>query len=390
MRESSMAVFQYSARELFDWLINREDMVVVDVRNTTEFEKFKIEAPYPFTMLNIPYFDFMEIEEECIARLSAGKKIRIVCAKENSAKYVAELVHKHGFDDVGYLQEGINSWGNLLVPKMIADRDGYVLYQFIRPGKGSCSYGLVADSKMMLFDPSRNVDFYLDFAKQNNCVIARTFETHLQADYIAGSRFIADKTGAEFLANENDFRGAKIQYTKLEDGGQYGLSGQGPKVQALFTPGHTPGSTSFLVADRYLITGDTVFIKSVGRPDLGGKAAEWAHMLFATMNMIKQMDRNLVVLPGHYIDWDEADNNLAFACTLGEAIERNLAIYDLATAQDFFGFIKDHMRPQPEEYARIRLVNANLEQVDEDEQNTLDIGKNECAASAYAKAITLE
>jgi glyoxylase-like metal-dependent hydrolase (beta-lactamase superfamily II)/rhodanese-related sulfurtransferase len=383
-----MTVFQYEARDLYDWLTAKEDIVVVDVRNRTEFDKFKIEAPYPFRMFNIPYFDFMEFEEQSIAKLPEKSSIRIVCAKEASAKYVADIVHKNGFADVGYLRGGITTWGNLLVPRLAGAGQGYELYQFIRPGKASCSYGLVASDEMMLFDPSRNTEFYLDFAGKKNCRVARTFETHLQADYIAGSRFLSKRTGAEFLANEGDFKDARINYTKLENGGKYGFSKTGPQVRALFTPGHTPGSTTFFIDDKYMITGDTVFIKSVGRPDLGGKASEWAKMLFATMNNIKNLDRNLIVLPGHYIDWDEADSNLVFKCTLDQAIQRNQAIYDLETVEDFIAFIKNNMRPQPEEYARIRLVNANLEQVSEEEQDILDIGKNECAASAYAKAVS--
>ncbi len=379
-----MAVFLYDAHDLYNWLTAKENIVIVDVRNSKEFEKFRVEAPYPFRMFNIPYYDFMEFEEESIGKLPEGSRIRIVCAKEASANYVADIVHKNGFDDVGYLRGGINTWGNLLVPKLVAS-ENYELYQFIRPGKASCSYGLLHDNEMMLFDPSRNIDFYLAFAEEKKCRIVKTFETHLQADYIAGSRIISEKTGAEFLANEADFLASKINYTKLENGGIYDFSSAGPSVKALFTPGHTPGSTTFVIDNRYMVTGDTVFIRSIGRPDLGGKAVEWAEMLFATMNEIKKIDRSNIVLPGHYINWDEADRNLIFACTLGEAIEGNQAIYDLDTPEEFVKFIQTHMRPQPEEYAKIRLINANLEQVDEEEQNTLDIGKNECAASAYAK-----
>jgi glyoxylase-like metal-dependent hydrolase (beta-lactamase superfamily II) len=380
-----MPPFIYSARELYDWLIAREEIVVVDVRNHDDFAGFKVEAPYPFTLLNIPYFDFMEFEQESLARLPKGARIRIVCAKEASARYVAEIVHRGGFADVGFLQGGINSWGNLLVPRQLPTPDHYQLYQFIRPGKASCSYGLLAGGSMLLFDPSRNVEFYLEFAREHDAVIAKTFETHLQADYIAGSRMIAEQTGAEFLANATDFAGANFRFQALKDGGQYGFPAPGPSVRALFTPGHTPGSTTYVIDEKFLVSGDTVFIKSVGRPDLGGKAEEWARLLFATMGAIKKLDPGLVVLPGHFIDWDEADSRLIIACTLGEAIDRNRAIYDIETAEEFVTFIKANIRKQPEEYARIRRINANLEQADEAEQNILDIGKNECAASAYAK-----
>ena len=380
-----MSLFIYTADELYKWLTDRDDIIVVDVRNNKEFAKFKVEGPYPFNLLNIPYFEFMEFEEECISKLPPGSKIRIVCAKEASAKYVAEIIHKNGFDDVGYLRGGINTWGNLLVPKLVTTADRYQLYQFIRPGKASCSYGLIAGNEIMFFDPSRNIDFYLNFAKEKNVRITRTFETHLQADYIAGSRMIAEQTGAEFLANAIDFAGSKIQYTTLENNKAYGFTSGGQEVRVLFTPGHTPGSTTYVIDDKYLITGDTVFIKSIGRPDLGGKAEEWAALLFATMNEIKKMNRELIVLPGHYMDWDETDGELIFECSLGKAIDRNKSIYDLETVEEFITFIKTNMRKQPEEYKKIRLINANLEQVDEDEQNTLDIGKNECAASTYAQ-----
>ena len=380
-----MSLFIYKADELYKWLTNKEGIFVIDVRNKKDFAKFKVEGPYPFHLLNIPYFEFMEFEEECIAQLPPGSKIRIVCAKEASAKYVAEIIHKNGFDDVGYLRGGINTWGNLLVPKLVTTTDGYQLYQFIRPGKASCSYGLIAKNEIMFFDPSRNVDFYIDFAKEKNVRINKTFETHLQADYIAGSRMIAEQTGAEFLANANDFTGSKIEYTKLENNKTYCFTSDGPEVRVLFTPGHTPGSTTYLIDDKYLISGDTVFIKSIGRPDLGGKAEEWAALLFATMNKIKEMDRELIVLPGHYMDWSETNSQLIFECSLGEAIDRNKSIYDLETVEEFINFIKTNMRPQPEEYKKIRLINANLDQVDEDEQNILDIGKNECAASTYAQ-----
>lgn len=383
-----MTLFKYEARELFAWLIEKKDIVVVDVRNTKEFAKFKVEGPYPFTMFNIPYFDFMEFEEESVAKLPANSKIRIVCAKEASAKYVAEIIHKNGFDDVGYLLGGINTWGNLLVPRLLSSSETYELYQFIRPGKASCSYGLIAGGEVMFFDPSRNVDFYLQFAKEKNVRVVKTFETHLQADYIAGSRIISEQTGAEFLANENDFTGSKITYTPVEHNKTYGFTSGGPTIRAIFTPGHTPGSTTYMIHDKYLVTGDTVFIQSIGRPDLGGKAEEWSKLLFNTMKGIKEMDRNLVVLPGHFMEWDEADSKLIFECTLGTAIEKNKEIYDIDTVEGFISFVKANMRPQPEEYKKIRLINANLEQVDEEEQNTLDIGKNECAATAYASMQT--
>jgi glyoxylase-like metal-dependent hydrolase (beta-lactamase superfamily II) len=381
-----MAVFTYQASDLFDWLTGKEDIIVLDVRNDKDFKRFQVESPYPFEMMNISYYDFMEIEAECVARLPKGRKIRIVCAKEGSAKYVADILDKHGFEDVGYLTGGIKTWGNLLVPRLVNPGMNYELYQFIRPGKASCSYGLIHDKEIMLFDPSRAVDFYVDFAAKKGCTIIKTFETHLQADYIAGSREIAARTGAEFLANDADFKGSKNNYISLKNSETYAFKTGGPKVKVLFTPGHTPGSTSFIVDDKFMISGDMVFITSIGRPDLGGKAVEWAEMLFNSMKMVKKLDDDLRVLPGHYMSWQEANSDLIFVLPLGKIKHRNKKIYTIDNLNDFIAFIKENMRPQPEEYAQIRRANANLEHYDEDKQEELDLGKNECAATAYAAA----
>jgi glyoxylase-like metal-dependent hydrolase (beta-lactamase superfamily II) len=326
----------------------------------------------------------MENEEGSVARVPKGSRVRIVCAKEGSAKYVAEIFDKFGYD-VGYLAGGIKTWGNLLVPKLLTKGTDYELYQFIRPGKASCSYGLICGKEIMLFDPSRNLEFYLGFAAEKGCMITKTFETHLQADYIAGSRDIAKRTGATFYGNDGDFKTSKNPYTALKDGEIHRFSLGGPSVRVLFTPGHTPGSTSYVVDERFIISGDMMFIHSVGRPDLGGKAEEWAKLLFDSIQMIKTLDPGLMVLPAHYMDWEEANEDLLFTGTLAEVLQRNQDIYGIATLGAFIDFIKANMRPQPEEYAVIRLVNANLREEDDEKQEELDLGKNECAASTYAK-----
>ena len=377
----------FSADELYQWTVSQDNFLLLDVRNQKDFGRFKVEGPHPIEMLNVSYFDFMEVEDECIEKMpDKNTRIRIVCAKEGSAKFVAEILEKHGFSDVGYLSGGIKSWGNLLVPKLLSPDVEYELYQFIRPGKGSCSYGLIYNNEMILFDPTRSTDFYLEFATQKGCTITKTVETHLQADYIAGSRVIAEKSGAKFYANAQDFGSAKIDYIKLEDGEDIGFSPDGPSVQVLFSPGHTPGSTMFVIDRGYVISGDIMFIKSIGRPDLGGKVDEWSGVLFKTIGNIKAMDEAVTVLPGHYIDWDEANEELNFARPLGEVKKINESIYAIDNEVDFLNFIKSNMRDQPPEYATIRLVNANLEVVDDEKAETLDLGKNECAASAYAAA----
>ena len=90
----------YTAAELFGWLTAKEPFLLLDVRNDVEFGRFKVEGPFPIDMVNVPYMEFIEFEEESVAKVPKADKVRIVCAKEGSAKYVGEILVKNGFTDV--------------------------------------------------------------------------------------------------------------------------------------------------------------------------------------------------------------------------------------------------------------------------------------------------
>ena len=375
----------YSANDLFEFLSNREEMLILDVRNEEDFERFNVEGPYQFEMANVPYFDFMEEEDTSVEKVSRKQPIKVVCAKEGSAQYVGEILVNHGFSDVAYLTGGIKTWGNMLVPKRINQvSDGYALYQFIRPGKASCNYFLIYQGEMVIFDPSRNYDFYKSFAKKRHAKIVRAFETHLQADYISGSKQIANETGAEIMAHVGDFGEASFLYSKVHDGESFTMGGNGPMVKVMHSPGHTPGSTSYIIDDKYFISGDTIFIHSIGRPDLGGKAKEWSAMLYDTLtNKVQSLDKNLDVLPGHFMNWAEANDQLVFSKKLENIVGYNASIYALDSLEEFTEFIMDNMRKSPAVYDEIRKVNSGWMDVDMDEADVMDLGKNECAAALH-------
>jgi hypothetical protein len=82
------------------------------------------------------------------------------------------------------------------------------------------------------------------------------------------------------------------------------------------------------------------------------------------------------------MDWAEADERFVFQRRLEDVVRANEAIYGIEDEGRFLAFIEENMRPQPEEYAKIRQINAGLLTVDADQQDIMDLGKNECAASA--------
>jgi glyoxylase-like metal-dependent hydrolase (beta-lactamase superfamily II)/rhodanese-related sulfurtransferase len=384
-----MEVQSYTAEELFDWVTQPgHDFTLLDVRNNEEFGRFKVEGPHLSKILNLPYIEFIEKEEETVDQFQVSKaeSIRIVCAKEGSAKYVGDILLRNGWQDVKILEKGIKSWGNLLTPKLVASQNGYAFYQFIRPGKASCSYGLIYGDEMVVFDPSRNAQYYQDFAKKHDARIIKTFETHLQADYISGSQRLHSDTGAQIVGHQDDFKDAVFEYRGVNDQDIFRFTNEGPEIKAIHTPGHTPGSTSYLIDNKYLVTGDTVFILSIGRPDLGGKAEEWSKLLYKTLRTkIADMDDDLLILPGHYLDWSEANPDNVFVDSMGSIKAKNANIYGIAEEDEFVRFIEDNMRKQPDVYGEIRKVNAGILEVDDEEQEVMDLGKNECAASMYGQ-----
>ncbi len=376
--------FLYTANDLYDRLITSPDFILLDVRNEKDFSNFAVEGPECIPYINIPYFDFIEDVPGSVAKVPAGKKIRVVCAKEGSAKFVGEQLLENGFKDVGYLQDGIKGWGNMLTPvKVSCESDDFELYQMIRPGKASLSYILICDGEAAVFDPSRNIAVYQEFAASRKAKLVKSFETHRQADYISGSVSLNRNFDVEIIGRDEDFRGADFSYTSAADHDVFSIGGVGVKV--LHTPGHTLGSICLLVNNTYLVSGDSVFIESAGRPDLGGKCTEWSRYLYLTLMVtIKDLPDDLLVLPGHYSSWSEANADLAFVETLGNVKKSNIA-FQYVHEGKFAEFIAENMRPQPDVYAQIRKMNAGWLEACDDEQDSMDLGKNECGASNYGK-----
>ncbi|MBU1404030.1 MAG: MBL fold metallo-hydrolase [Proteobacteria bacterium] len=378
--------FLYTANELFDWISGKPDFILLDVRNEKDFSNWSVEGPTFFPYLNIPYFNFMEDVQGSIDRIPKGEKVRIVCAKEGSAKYVADLLCQNGCGDVGYLKQGIVSWGNVLAPKKVTpEGHPYTVYQFVRPGKASCSYLLIHKNEAMVFDPSRNIEAYKSIAAQHGSTIIASFETHRQADYISGTPQFSEEPGCTAMVNSLDFEGAVFPCKPVTHEEIYTLGGDGPKVKALHTPGHTMGSTCYLIDDTYLVSGDTIFINTAGRPDLGGRWQEWARELYITLMLrLRGLDDGVLVLPGHYTSWGEANCSRIFSAPLGQLRESVIA-FRLPNEKKFADFIQDNMRPQPGVYAEIRRVNGGWLKVSQEEADTMDLGKNECGASNYGK-----
>ncbi len=167
------------------------------------------------------------------------------------------------------------------------------------------SYMLASEGEAVVVDPQRDVDIYLQAAQEQGVRIRHIFETHLHADFVSGHRELAERTGATIYIGPHG--GARFSRVEVQD--DFQLRVGKIRIQVLSTPGHTPESICLVVTDEEksakpwaVLTGDTLFIGDVGRPDLSQShsPAELAGMLYDSLhNKLLKLPDDVLVYPAH-------------------------------------------------------------------------------------------
>ncbi|MCD7035941.1 MBL fold metallo-hydrolase [Metabacillus sp. GX 13764] len=373
-----MAVHEMTAKEAARKVMNKEPLFLLDVRNESDYQDWKIEG-HSIQHLNVPYFDLLDGVEELMEQIPKEKEILVVCAKEGSSVMVAEMLSDEGLD-VSYLKGGMKAWSEHLEPVKIGDlKDGGELYQFVRLGKGCLSYMVISKGEAAIVDSTRMTRQYLDFAKEKGAAIKHVFDTHLHADHISGGRAIAEQTGASYWLPPKDAEEVTFSYNKLEDGNEVMIGETAISIQALYSPGHTIGSTSFIIDHQYLLTGDILFIDSIGRPDLAGKAGDWVTDLRESLyTRYKALAADLVVLPAHFMIIDELNEDGSVSEKLGTLFAKNHGL-NIEDEKEFRKLVSENLPPQPNAYQEIRETNMGKVTPEEEQQREMEIGPNRCA-----------
>ncbi|MEW5592890.1 MBL fold metallo-hydrolase [Peribacillus frigoritolerans] len=373
-----MAFKQMTAAEVSKKVINKTDLFILDVRNESDFNDWKIEGQN-FEFLNIPYFDLLDGVEEILDQIPANKEILVVCAKEGSSVMVAEMLSEAGLD-VFYLKGGMKAWSEHLEPVRIGElTNGAEIYQFVRLGKGCLSYMVVSNGEAAVIDSTRMIDAYLDFADDIGVKITHVLDSHLHADHISGGRRIAEVTNAAYWLPPKDAAEVTFEYQPLESGNVITIGHTAIDIQALYSPGHTIGSTSFVVDQKYLLSGDILFIDSIGRPDLAGLAEDWVGDLRETLyKRYKELSEELIVLPSHFMIIDELNEDGSVAKKLGALFAENHGL-NIADETEFRELVTGNLPTQPNAYQEIRETNMGKIEPDDEKQREMEIGPNRCA-----------
>jgi glyoxylase-like metal-dependent hydrolase (beta-lactamase superfamily II)/rhodanese-related sulfurtransferase len=348
-----------SVAELLQKIDAGERLLLLDVRNAEEFERWRVEGRRPVDTIHRPYFDFIE-DEVLLDEVPRDRgPVYAICAKGDSSDLIAGMLRDRG-GDAQNVAGGMVAYGEYLQPVRVSDD----IWQLNRRGKGCLSYVICRGDAAVVVDPSRNIDLYDQFVRKLGVQIVAVFDTHVHADHISGGPQLAGRHGARYSHNSqvDDFLNIRI----------------------FSTPGHTPGSTSLLVSDRYLLTGDTLFVDSVGRPDLGGHVVEWGRMLFDTLqHKIAGMPDDVVVLPAHYASVSEIDSEGIVRGRLGH-LRRTVPELQIRDESEFIDAIRKALKTPPAVYEQIILVNLRQQTVDEEKASEWELGKNQCAAKAVA------
>lgn len=238
--------------------------------------------------------------------------------------------------------------------------------------QGSYVIGCQQTGEALVIDAKRDIDTYLEVARENGLKITCIAETHIHADFLCGSRELAAVTGAKmYLSDEGgDSEQYEFAHHGVCDGDLIQVGNLSLKV--LHTPGHTPESISFLLTDHpaseepvMVFTGDFVFVGDVGRPDLleeavgmKGTKKESAKQMFASLQLFSGLPDFVQLWPGH---------GAGSACgkaigavpssTVGYEKKQNWA---LQFADDEKGFIDKLLEGQPEPpryFAMMKVLN---------------------------------
>ena len=183
----------------------------------------------------------------------------------------------------------------------------YFFKQFYLGCLAHASYLIGSDGEAAVVDPQRDVDQYIEEAKRQGLKIKYVVETHLHADFVSGHHELAERTGAQIVFGGQ--AGVTFEHLPVREGSELRVGKL--KIRVLETPGHTPESISLLLSDpedasqpMKLLTGDTLFIGDVGRPDLaGGKgfsAEQMAGMLYESLHeKLMKLPNETEVYPAH-------------------------------------------------------------------------------------------
>jgi glyoxylase-like metal-dependent hydrolase (beta-lactamase superfamily II)/rhodanese-related sulfurtransferase len=367
-----------------------EDVTLLDARMQSDYEEWRVDGD-TVESINVPYFHFLEdeIDADVLEQIPDDRQVTVLCAKGGASEFVAGTLAERGYD-VNHLEDGMNGWAGIYEAVEVDGYDGAgTLVQYQRPSSGCLGYLLYDDDEAAIVDPLRAfTDRYLADAAELGVDLKYALDTHVHADHISGVRDL-DADGVEGVIPEAAVdRGVTYadEVTTAADGDEFQVGDA--TIEAVYTPGHTTGMTSYLLDDSLLATGDGLFVESVARPDLeegDDGAPEAARMLYESLQeRVLSLPEDTLVGGAHFSDAAEPAADGTYTAPIGDLVADMAAL--TMDEQEFVDLILSDMPPRPANYEDIIATNLGQNAVDDEEAFTLELGPNNCAASQESLA----
>jgi glyoxylase-like metal-dependent hydrolase (beta-lactamase superfamily II)/rhodanese-related sulfurtransferase len=360
------------ANTLRDWLEAHQSVVVLDVRSDEDRAQWAIAGS-----LHINAYEALKAGQPgalADAILPHDRPVVTVCNTGRISQTAAAILADRGFDArslVGGMQAWSLAWNTAYIP--LVDSTFRVI-QVRRTGKGCLSYVVASESEAAVIDPSLPADVYVTLAHRGEWTIRHVLETHIHADHLSRARELANQTGAALHLPAQ--QRAKFPFIAVAEGDRLQIGNA--TLAAIHTPGHTGESTSFVLNEAAVFTGDTLFTNGVGRPDLHANAeaaCQRARAVFQSLLRLQALPSTLLVLPAH------ASEPIAFdgqpiGASLGD-VSSWLSAW-LASESGFVDRITSKLPPTPPNFIRIVELNesGDLPGID---PTDLEAGANRCA-----------
>jgi glyoxylase-like metal-dependent hydrolase (beta-lactamase superfamily II) len=360
-------------------LVSGEPITVLDIREVNEYDDWHI-----YGSLNVPVYNALAAGDQQVVStklkdlaLDTGHPVVAVCRAGATSKMAAYLLDSMGYDAAS-LTGGIHGWSNAWTEAPIAlstAKDGSFA-QIRRNGKECLSYLIGSDGEAAGVDPCVDIAVYTSIAQREGLKITHVLETHVHADHISRAPALCEATGAKLCLPENER--VTFEYTALNDNDTLKIGGI--TVTVIATPGHTAESVCFDLDGEALLSGDTIFVDNIGRPDLekGDAGAEsGARALYTSLHdRVLKLSQDIVVCPGHTsvpIGFDSAP----IAAKLGEIIP----VVDLLEfdQERFAKTVPELLGQKPPNFQRVISINEGKAELGWLDPLDLEAGPNRCA-----------
>jgi glyoxylase-like metal-dependent hydrolase (beta-lactamase superfamily II)/rhodanese-related sulfurtransferase len=340
------------------------NVYLLDVRDSDEFSDYNIPGS-----TNIPLSELFKPEN--ISKIPQDKEIVTICPHSNMASIATFALARNGIK-ARILEDGLAGWSQVL--NSVHAQENPIVIQVEKIGKGCLSHIVISENDAIVIDPLYPAEKYLEIVKQEGAKITHVIDTHQHADHVSAAQQLSELTGAPMY--ESKLEKWDRQANFLEDGQvvSFGTS----KLRVIHTPGHTPGSLSYVVDEKYVFTGDILFIESIGRPDLRDRAEEFAHHLYDSLhNKLLKLPSDTIVFPTHHGPLVNSVNGVFFT-TIEKTKQHEIL---KLSKEDFVKQVVSIVVPRPMNYQRIIQINKGSIPLTPSDVPDLELGPNRCSIS---------